>query len=211
VVFEYRLTNLRSNFMRLRYPVFAITSALLLAGCALGLVLPQVDHIESFSALDGNQAVVVGRIELHPPLAKHEQDLSGTPLLNRNPRNTVTLAVSQHWAPGDKQSSHESDRRLDAALDQTFFVRMPARTFYVLFGDLPLEVRESAELPGDLRATLRSGDKAVYIGTIRYHRDEFFTISRVQIVDDYGRANAEFKKKFGSKYSLRKTLLTAVK
>jgi hypothetical protein len=62
-----------------------------------------------------------------------------------------------------------------------------------------------------LRATLRPGDKAVYIGTIRYHRDEFFTISRIQIVDDYGHANAEFKKKFGSKHSLRKALLTAVK
>jgi hypothetical protein len=197
--------------MHLRYLVFAISPALLLAGCVLGLVLPQVDHIESFSGLDGNQTVVVGRVELHPPLAKHEQDLSGTPLLNRNPRNTVTLAVSEHWVPGDTRSAHESDRRLDAALDRTFFVRMPARTFYVLLGHLPLDISESVELPGDLRATLRPGDKAVYIGTIRYHRDEFFTVSRVQIVDDYDRANAEFKKKFGSKYSLRKALLTAVK
>jgi hypothetical protein len=49
----------------------------------------------------------------------------------------------------------------------------------------------------------------VYIGTLRYHRDEFFEISRVVVVDEYAQANAEFVKKFGTRYPLRKVLLKA--
>ncbi len=64
--------------------------------------------------------------------------------------------------------------------------------------------------PGGLKVSIQSGDKAVYIGTIRYHRDEFFNITKTRIVDDYGRANAEFKKQFGTKVALRKSLATAV-
>ncbi len=51
----------------------------------------------------------------------------------------------------------------------------------------------------------------IYIGTIQYHRNEFFEVTKSAIVDDYERANAEFKKKFGTKHPLRKALLTPVK
>lgn len=68
-----------------------------------------------------------------------------------------------------------------------------------------------AYFPGGLKATIRPRDKAVYIGTIRYYRDEFFDVSKVRIKDDYTHAKAEFKKKFGKKYSLRKALLKKVK
>jgi len=65
--------------------------------------------------------------------------------------------------------------------------------------------------PGGLKASIKAGDKAVYIGTVQYHRNEFFDISKVSIVDDYERANTEFKKRFGTKYTLRKALLTPAK
>ena len=65
--------------------------------------------------------------------------------------------------------------------------------------------------PGGLKVSVKPGDKAVYIGTVQYHRNEFFDITKVAIVDDYERANTEFKKKFGKKHTLRKALLTSVK
>jgi hypothetical protein len=68
-----------------------------------------------------------------------------------------------------------------------------------------------AYFPGGLRVSLRSGDKAVYVGTVRYYRDEFWNFSKVTIVDDYDRANAEYRKKFGGKIALRKALVTPVK
>jgi hypothetical protein len=68
-----------------------------------------------------------------------------------------------------------------------------------------------AYFPGGLKISLKPGDKAVYVGTVQYHRNEFFVVTKVAIVDDYDRANAEFKKKFGTKFPLRKALLTTVK
>jgi molybdopterin synthase catalytic subunit len=59
--------------------------------------------------------------------------------------------------------------------------------------------------------SLKPGDRAVYIGTVRYHRNEFWEITKVAIVDDYDRANADFRKKFGAKTPLRKALLTPAK
>jgi hypothetical protein len=49
-------------------------------------------------------------------------------------------------------------------------------------------------------------DRAVYIGTIEFHRDEFFRVSKVIVRNDYARAAGEFKKKFGTKYKLTERL-----
>ncbi len=70
---------------------------------------------------------------------------------------------------------------------------------------------EPGYFPGGLKVSLRPGDRAVYVGTAQYHRNEFFEIARASVVDDYERADAEFKKKFGTKYPLHKVLLTAAR
>jgi molybdopterin synthase catalytic subunit len=62
-----------------------------------------------------------------------------------------------------------------------------------------------------LKVSIKPGDKAVYVGTVQYHRNEFFEVTKVTIVDDYDHANAEFKKKFGARYPLHKALLTSAK
>jgi hypothetical protein len=61
------------------------------------------------------------------------------------------------------------------------------------------------------KAGLGSSDKAVYIGTIQYYRDEFFNLKKVVIKDDYQRANSEFKKRFKTGMTLDKALLAPVK
>ena len=44
------------------------------------------------------------------------------------------------------------------------------------------------------------GDKAVYIGTVQYFRDEFFDTTKVVVKDNYAKANAEFRQKFGQQF-----------
>lgn len=46
---------------------------------------------------------------------------------------------------------------------------------------------------GGFQVALKPGDRAVYIGTVRYHRDEFFEVTRVTVADDYREASAEFR------------------
>jgi hypothetical protein len=51
----------------------------------------------------------------------------------------------------------------------------------------------------------------VYVGTLRYHRNEFFRITKTEIVDDYERANAEYPRLSGARFPLRKAMAVPVK
>ena len=60
-------------------------------------------------------------------------------------------------------------------------------------------------LPGVLTYKIHPDDKAVYIGTLRYHRDDYNTITKVEYVDEFDQALAVFQKSAGnSKKALRK-------
>ena len=71
--------------------------------------------------------------------------------------------------------------------------------------------RERAYLPGGLKIDIRPCDRAVYIGTIRYYRNEYFDITKAEINDDFSKENAAFKKKFGSKFPLKKRIVQILK
>lgn len=187
---------------------------LLLLGALSACVGAAREPVDSLSGLNGDETVVVGRIEIVPPLRKDEQKLKG--LGTGNFENKVFLLADEHYrvlteAPGMADYAG----RIEAILGKNFFVRSHSKPFFILGGMMYLDLggREMnrAYFPGGLKASLKPGDKAVYVGTVQYHRNEFFEVTKAAIVDDYERANAEFKKKFGAKYPLRKALLTPVK
>jgi hypothetical protein len=191
-----------------------LAAALLLLGALSACVGPAREPVDSLSGLNGGETVVVGRIELVPPLRKNEQKLKG--LGTGNFENKIILiADEQYRTLTDDPGMADYAGRIEAILGKNFFVRSDNKPFYILGGMLYLDLggREMnrAYFPGGLKVSIKPGDKAVYVGTVRYHRNEFFEITKAAIVDDYDRANAEFKKKFGTKYPLRKALLTTVK
>jgi hypothetical protein len=191
-----------------------LAGALLLLGALGACVGPAREPVDSLSGLNGGETVVVGRIELVPPLRKNEQKLKG--LGTGNFENKIILiADEQNRALTDEPGMSDYAGRIEAILGKNFFVRSDSKPFYILGGMMYLDLggREMnrAYFPGGLKVSIKPGDKAVYVGTVRYHRNEFFEITKAAVIDDYDRANAEFKKKFGAKYPLRKALLTAVK
>jgi hypothetical protein len=183
--------------------------ALALAACAG----PARERVDSWSGVGSGETVVVGRIELVPPLRKGEQKIEA--LNSGSFENLVYLmADDKNRVLQDEPKAADFGGRIEATLEQTFFVRSSDRPFYILGGMLWLEIgrgQNKAYFPGGLRVPLRTGDKAVYVGTVRYYRDEFWNFSKITIVDDYDRANAEYRKKFGTKIPLRKALLVPVK
>ena len=192
---------------RARLRLAVLISLAALAACA-GAAREQV---ESLSALGGSDTLVVGRIELVPPLRKDEQRIKG--LGSGGYENKIFLIADERFRVLKAEPAlADFSGRIEAILGKDFFVRSESKPFFILGGVLFLDIggREmnKAYFPGGLKVSLRPGDKAVYIGTVRYHRNEFFEISKVAIGDDYERANAEFKKKFGTRYPLRKALLT---
>src|SRR5260370_12104864 len=62
------------------------------------------------------------------------------------------------------------------------------------------------EIPGGVRYDIRPGDKAIYVGTLLLHRDEFNEVTKVVVIDEYTPAAAEFKKRFGPGTELRKAI-----
>lgn len=189
-------------------------AGLLLIGALGACVGPAREPVDSLSGLDRDETVVVGRIELVPPLRKGEQKFKGI-VIGDLENKMILITDDKYRELTDEPGMSDFAGRIEAKLGKTFFVRSQDKPFYILGGmlylDLGGEETNRAYFPGGLKVSIKPGEKAVYIGTVRYQRNEFFEITKANIVDDYERANAEFKKKFGTRYPLHKALLTPVK
>lgn len=178
---------------------------LLLSAC---VVPPARDPVDSFGSLGNDETVIVGRVEVIPPLRKDEQKMKA--LNSGTYMNRVFVITDEQQRKLTKEPGLADYKgRIEATLGKTFFVRSKTAPFYILAGVIFLTDTEKAYLPGGLKVPLKPGDKAVYIGTIQYHRDEFWDIKKATVADDYDNANAEFKKKFGARQLLRKALVTS--
>ena len=185
----------------------------LLLGALSACVSGAGRQVESMTEVGSGETLIVGSVELVPPLIKDEQKIQG---LNSGMYENILFLLSDDKYRVLNEEPGMGDYTIEAVLGKDFYVRSSSgQPFFILAGMLYLELggRElrKAYFPGGLTTSFKPGDKAVYIGAVQYHRDEFFVISKVTVVDDYDRANAEYKKKFGAQYSLRKALLTPVK
>lgn len=183
--------------------------ALVLAGCAPAPRAPA----DGLPAAGSGETILVGRVELVPPLRKDEQRLRGIGTGSFENRIFLLIDERDRTLPRPPAVADYAGR-IEADLGKLFVVRSDSRPFYVLGGVLFLDVGGSsmnrAYFPGRLRVALRPGDRAVYIGTLRYHRDEFFEITKVTVVDEFKEANTEFARKFGTGQNLRKALMAPV-
>ena len=184
----------------------ALACALALASCAPSPREP----VESLQSLSGDEILLVGRVELVPPLRKGEQRIRG--MVVGNVENRMLLLADERMRPLPPEPKvADYAGRIEAPLGSTFFVRSRAEPFYILGGVLFLEIGGSSMqriyFPGGLRVEPVRGERAAYIGTLRYHRDEFFEISRVQVVDDYVQAREEFTQRFGREARLSRALM----
>lgn len=187
----------------------------LLLICALSACVGAArEPLESLSELQNGETIVVGRIELVPSLKKGEQKIQGgNSSAFENKMFIITDDQNRILTKEPEMADYAG--RIEAILGKDFFVRSNSKPFFIVAGMLYLELGgkelNRAYFPGGLKVSIKPGDKAVYIGTVQYHRNEFFEVTKVAIVDDYDHANAEFKKKFGSKIALHKALLTQAK
>lgn len=189
--------------------VLAVTAAAL-SGC-----VSLRDPVESFSELAGDEVVVVGRVELDPPLEKDEQNLA-TLGSGRYRNKAILMTDAKYRVLKEEPGMSDYTGAIEAPMGQEFYVKSSRAPFYIIGGSILMQSAtnqsvDNVYLPGGARVDIRAGDRAVYIGTLRYHRNDFFQITRVQIIDDYDRVNAAFRKKFGGRYTLRKALVTPVK
>jgi hypothetical protein len=188
---------------------FALFAALAVAGCVPAALEP----VSSPESVGTGETIIVGRVELVPPLRKGEQRLNAMGTGSYENKMLLLTDGRERPLPPDPAIADYADR-IEATLGSHFFVRTRNTPFYILGGIVFLEMgpgMSRARFPGGLKVDLEPGDRAVYIGTLRYHRDEFFEITRITVVDEYNVADAEFRKKFGNGVLLRKTLMRPAK
>ena len=192
-------------------------AALLLTAC---VPTSRIQPVEKLADLPSGEVVLVGRIELDPPLKPGEQKLS--PRYAEYERLAMVI-VGEDLREIDRPALGDMKQRINATFGEHFFVNHPARPFYILKSWVVMRAEIKvvspsartddgvAPLQGVFRGDVKPGDQAVYIGTIRYHRDEFFGTTRVVVRDDYASANAEFQRRFGRTMTLRKSLAVPVR
>lgn len=203
--------KLNKNSGAITLPIFLLL-IFLVQGCTMGgKFLPEAG---SFKTVKKDEVVVVGRITLLPKLVKDEQELDpdgvwdvmGYGAKNKN-RSMITFNSSP------KSSGYKFV--INPELGNIFFFRVPKNLKYIVDGEVLIKFSrygtEKVILPTGLKVNIRPSDKAVYIGDLVYTRDDFNSIIKVQLKDNYTKARRLFRKKFGKKYKLRKSLVKTLK
>lgn len=187
--------------------------AALLCLLAVSCVPSKRREVSSPSWLGSGEILVVGRVVLTPPLAQEEQSLSW---ITEEWRGKVMVVVGDTPTPIPRPfKTSEYRGRVEAPPDRVFSVALPAESFFIRGCIVPLDLSggppDQALLPGGWRVDVRPEDRAVYIGTLHYRRDEFWKVTGVEVEDEYESVSAECQKRWGPGVTLRKALATPVR
>lgn len=195
----------------------ALAMCALLAGC-----VAVSENVGSLAEVGPDAVLLVGRIEVVPPVKPEEQRYRAGVDVFDTRRHFIGRAI---LFMSDKPDYQErTDVALNPPLEETFFVRLPADRRYMVKGSVTMEliaravsarqsVMDRAELlfPAPIAIDVRPGDRALYIGTLRLHRDEFHEVTKVELLDQYAAAAVEFHRKFPGSLPPRKALLRGIR
>jgi hypothetical protein len=195
----------------------AAALAALLTGC-----VSVSENVGTLSEVGTDAVLLVGRIEIVPPIKPEEQRYKAGIDLFDTKRHFIGRAI---LFMSDKPEFQErTDVALNPPLEELFYVRLPADRRFMVKGSVTMElvtravsarqtVMDRAELlfPAPLAIDVRPGDRALYIGTLRLHRDEFHEVTKVELIDQYRAAAVEYHKKFPGSLPPRKALLRGVR
>ena len=191
--------------------------ALLLAGC-----VSVSENLSSLSGVGADSVVLVGKIQIIPPIGQGEQKYKvGLDPFNTH-RNVIGRAVL--FVSDRPEYQERTQNALNPPLEETFFLKLPKSQRFMVKGAVTMEFAaravsarqvavDQSELlfPAPIAFDIRPGDTAVYIGTLRLYRDEFHEVTKAEVRDDYGEASAQFRSKFPGAPAPRKALLKPAK
>lgn len=190
-----------------------ISSLLLLghlAGCSwLSYSMPEAQS----ATVAADKVIVVGRFELDPPLdPEYEQKTHWNVAGDDAITNRLFMLTAPSAAPLNTDAPSVSDFRnnIGALWDTTFFVTGPRERTFFRGGMVILDAMSSNDriwFPGGYYYDVPAGSSAVYIGTLRYTRGDFYKVKRVEVRDDYAKASTQFRQQFGNSATLKKSLL----
>lgn len=187
-------------------------TSLILQGCGIGGQL--LKEADSLNNIPQDEVLIVGTIELRPKLVNDEQKLDpdgvwdafGYGDMNKN---RCMIQFNSSPVVDDYKSL------INPELNKVFFFRVPRDMKYMVEGSILTEFSRygsggKIRLPMWFKIDIKATDKAVYIGKIIYKRDDFNSITNVELKDDYRNAEKIFRKRFGKKYKLKKSFIKKI-
>lgn len=161
--------------------------ALALQACALPRALPPAGDL----AAGAGEVVVIGKIELVPPLdARYEQKSHWNVVGEERMLGRIWMSTGAEYLPvtTPQLDASQFQASLEAQWGVPFMVKAPRQRTYLNGGVTHLDVLRQERLwfPGGLYFDIPAGARAVYIGTLRYYRNDFNAITRMEIVDERG-------------------------
>lgn len=158
---------------------------LALQACAVPRALPEATDLRA----GDNEVVVIGKIELVPPLdPKFEQRSHWNVVGEKRLLARVWIATAGEHKPVTTARLDPADFQgsLEAQWGVPFMVKAPRQRTFLNGGLAHLDVLEQERLwfPGGYYFDVPQGASAVYIGTLRYHRNDFNAITKVEVVDE---------------------------
>lgn len=184
--------------MRLTVWTYGLLLAALLSGCHSHADRAE-RRAERGRTLKNSELFVVGKVELIPPLRPEEQDLKtvGSGRL----KNRVYVFLSDRFI--DMQNLGMGGGKHAALVDFGKPFTVKRRSSIPLYYSGGMAWMQSAAsysgymnrrttvqtdhlyLPSPYTFAVEPADKAIYIGTWRYHRNEFNQIKKIEYVDEY--------------------------
>jgi hypothetical protein len=196
-------------------------AALLLNAC-----VSEMAAVNSAAELGPNDIAIVGKIEIVPPLDKYDQ--SGLKTLGSGKfKNKVQIVFDTKKPDPDNPKPEYSDNIAQVPLGEMFVLRhRKAPATYYLGGYILTESQATYSgyqgrnatinvgtilVPGGIKYHTNNKTNALYIGTIRYYRDDYNAITKVRVINQYKAANREFRKRTGAKFNLKRVKTTGFK
>jgi len=185
------------------------TGAVLLFVLGACASLPQ-HQVADLKDLPAHRVLVVGKIELHPPLQPGEQSILSDK--SADMKNTFVLLAGDELSQSADQAASGVAGLYETKFDAEFYIAIEkietlflhGGTYYTVYGP-PAQV-EAHFFDSPLKVDLRPDDRAVYVGTLQYHRGFDHSLKAVMVRDDYAWADTQFKDRFGTSMTLRKAL-----
>lgn len=193
---------MKFNFRNFRRLLAVAGIGLLLGGC-----VPALEEVKSAKDLKPNEILLVGKVELVPKLEKFEQqNLKGLGTGKFKGRFGLIFAEQKPSYKKGSQSGTTYKQMDNYALvepGKTFFVRYPkGKPIYYLGGIIYLSSSggslDTMKLPGGIKYAPRKNARAIYLGTIRYYRDDYNAITKVRLVNQLGQAKRALQKETGA-------------
>jgi hypothetical protein len=165
--------------------ILSLLCCLVLAACALPQPLPEVTDLRA----GASEVVIIGKIELVPPIdPEFEQRTHWNIIGEKRMLTRVWMATGSEYKPVNTSQLKASDFQssLEVPWGVPFMVKAPRQRTFVNGGLFHLDVGTEAKLwfPGGYYFDVPKDAAAVYIGTLRYYRNDFNAITKVEVVDE---------------------------